>query len=211
MKKIIICLFLLCSFSVYGEEVSSGIEKYRAFTAGITAGLSMNQIDGDNYGGYNKPGLIAGVVVNREIASKFTLSMELKFIQKGSRASYNIKTQSGRFYRVNLNYTQLPVYVQYNVWKDLWIELGPEFAYLINYKEEDDRGDLETIPFRKIEFAAFLGVAYNIPKTNLKVNLRAANSIIPVRVNKNQTYYPDWKSRGQFNRNLEFGLTYIFK
>ncbi len=208
MKKICSAAFFFFLFccSTYAQN----------FGGGITAGLSLNQIDGDTYGGYSKPGVVAGFIVNRELGKKFTLAMELKFVQKGSRASYNIETESGEYYRVQLNYIQLPLLGQYNFWNHFWGEAGLAYGYLINFKEEDDFGELpDPVPFKKSELAVLLGVAYDIPKTKLRVNIRATNSILPIRQIKNQknkdVYYVDANARGQYNRNLEFALAWFFK
>ena len=181
------------------------------FGGGITAGMTLSQIDGDALGGYNKLGAVGGFMVNRTFTENFVMAMELKFIQKGARASYNINTQSGGFYRVQLNYIQLPLIAQYNFWNDFWGEFGLSYGYLISSKEENDSGELiGTIPFRKSEFAGLIGAAYDIPKTMLRINARFAYSL-PVRRNDAQRQIQIFNPRfkGQYNNSLEFSLTWF--
>jgi hypothetical protein len=184
------------------------------FGGGIMGGMSLSQLDGDTYSGYSKLGVTAGVTVNKEFFDKFVMAMELKFIQKGSRASYNINSQSGEYYRVRLNYIQLPLVAQYNFWNNFWGEAGLSYGYLINSKEENDYGELPgSVSFKKSELAALIGIAYDIPTTTLRVNARFAYSILPVRQSKGQQSsninYFDSTSNGQYNNDLEFGLTWF--
>ena len=181
------------------------------FGGGIIGGMTLSQIDGDGLGGYNKIGAVGGVMVNRAFAEKFTMAMELKFIQKGAHASYNIHTQSGGFYRVQLNYIQLPLIAQYNFWDNFFGEFGLSYGYLISSKEENDFGELPySIPFNKSEFAALIGAAYDIPKTMLRVNARFAYSL-PIRRNEAQRQMQGFNPRfkGQYNNSLEFSLIWF--
>ena len=207
MKKIsIISILLFLVFSLSAQN----------FRGGLIVGLSMSQIDGDSYSGYNKSGFLFGAVVDRKISEKLILAMEIKFLQKGSRNSYNIETGTGEYYRAKLNYIQIPLLAEYKCWKELSIQAGFGFGYLISSKEEDDNGELpDAYSFKKGEFAGIFGVSYDIPSKNIRFNLRATNSIFAVRKNPTQempnTYYYDLRDRGQYNRNLEFGLVYFFK
>ena len=55
------------------------------FHGGPMTGLVVSQVDGDNLGGYNKPGIRAGGWVNTQISDLTTLQLELQYIQKGSK------------------------------------------------------------------------------------------------------------------------------
>ncbi len=97
--------------------------------------------------------------------------------------------------------------------KGFWGEAGLAYGYLFNFSEEDDFGELPNpFPFNKSELSALIGVAYNIPKTGLRVNVRATNSVFPVRQLQNKVaYYVDASAKGQYNRGLEFALAWFFK
>ena len=182
------------------------------FRGGIFLGLSMSQIDGDTYSGYHKPGLIVGASVDKAFTEKFSMVMELKFLQKGSRASYNIDTESGEYYKAVINYMQIPLLLQYRFWDNFWAEAGFGFAYRISEKEEDDYGKISSIAFQPIEISGILGVAYDIPTTYLRVGIRHANSIFPARKIKDYKNYNGLYNRtAQYNRNFEFALTYFFR
>jgi len=180
------------------------------FRGGAFAGLSMNQIDGDTYSGYHKPGFIVGASVDRAFGEHFSMAMELKFLQKGSRASYDIDTESGEYYKAVINYVQIPVLLQYRFWNNFWAEAGLGFAYCIKAKEENDHGEIDSVPFQKIEFSAIFGIAYDIPKTPLRVGIRHTNSILPARKIKNYEDFGFYNRSAQYNRNFEFALSYFF-
>ena len=58
MKHIILTAVLICLFgSAYSQ----------AFSGGVSAGFVASQLDGDNLGGYHKPGVRAGGWVNTRL------------------------------------------------------------------------------------------------------------------------------------------------
>ena len=181
------------------------------FRGGALIGLSMNQIDGDTYSGYYKPGLIAGAVVDRAFSDNFSMAMEFKFLQKGSRASYNIDTESGEYYRAVINYMQIPVLLQYRFWNHFWGEAGLGIAYCIGAKEEDDYGEITSVPFQPFEFSGILGVAYDVPATPLRVGVRHTNSILPARKVDDYENFSFYNRTAQYNRSFEFTLAYFFR
>lgn len=203
MKKLILIFFALFLFSPFFSQ---------SFRGGVIGGFSLNQIDGDTYGGYDKAGIIAGLVVDRKFSTSFSMSMDFKYIQKGSRAVYNIETQTGEHYLVRLHYFSIPILAQYLVWNHFYAETGLGFSYLIDFKEEDNNGQLPSPhPFDTFETAFVLGVGYDMPEKNLRFSIRSSNSIFPIRKNIGQiSYYYDANAVGQYNRNLEFNVIWFF-
>ena len=181
------------------------------FRGGAFAGLSMSQIDGDTYSGYHKPGFIVGASVDRAFSENFSMAMELKFLQKGSRASYNIDSESGEYYKAQINYMQIPVLLQYRFWDNFWGEAGLGIAYCISAKEEDDYGKITSVPFQDFEFSGIIGIAYDIPTTFLRVGIRHTNSILPARKIDNYETYGFYNRAAQYNRGFEFTLAYFFR
>ena len=49
----------------------------QTFKAGITAGVNWTQIDGDDVGGFTKPGLYAGVISEIPLAQNWGLAFEI--------------------------------------------------------------------------------------------------------------------------------------
>jgi hypothetical protein len=65
----------------------------QGFRAGIIAGISATQISGDDLGGFDKAGLVAGGMVSTNISKKLDLAMEITFFQKGSKKNADPKTE----------------------------------------------------------------------------------------------------------------------
>src|SRR5689334_21238513 len=77
------------------------------FHAGLLAGISTSQVDGDNLAGYHKVGIKGGVFVNRQLSEKFALQLEIEFLQKGSRKP--VDTIENTFFLMRLNYIDVPL------------------------------------------------------------------------------------------------------
>ena len=75
VKKFAILLF--CGFLTLSIQAQN-------FGGGFILGLSTSQVSGDNLGGFNKAGLLAGVFANTSISELLSFQMEMTFIQKGS-------------------------------------------------------------------------------------------------------------------------------
>ncbi|MFM9028678.1 MAG: hypothetical protein ACKOQ6_11910, partial [Bacteroidota bacterium] len=57
----------------------------QSFSSGIRFGMTATQVDGDTYEGFDKAGLLGGLFVERFMSDRFSLRMEMDYIQKGSR------------------------------------------------------------------------------------------------------------------------------
>ncbi|MGM0497765.1 MAG: outer membrane beta-barrel protein, partial [Bacteroidota bacterium] len=105
------------------------------FHGGPMAGLVVSQVDGDNLGGYNKPGFRAGGWVNTDISKLTTLQLEMQYIQKGSKISEQ-ELKSGRYYHVQLNYLQVSFLGKYELTPKLKGEAGIAGGYLFEALED---------------------------------------------------------------------------
>ncbi|MDR0872953.1 MAG: PorT family protein [Prevotellaceae bacterium] len=198
MKKLTLLICALLALAANAQN----------FRGGAFAGVSVSQIDGDRCSGYYQPGLIIGASVDRALSEKFSLAMELKFLQKGAR---EIVQETDRYYKVRLNYIQVPVLAQYRIWSNFIGEAGLGFAFLINAKEDfDGYGYERTEDYRRFELAGIFGVAYDIPKLPLRLGARFSYSILPVRKIENVDPIGFYDQTAQYNNNLEFALTYFF-
>ncbi|MDZ7742314.1 MAG: outer membrane beta-barrel protein [Bacteroidota bacterium] len=92
------------------------------FEGGVHLGLVASQVQGDNYGGYNKAGLYLGGYVSYQFSKHGIVQMELDYIQKGSRkipGENEIDT-----YKLNIHYVELPVLYQYIINEKFSVEAG---------------------------------------------------------------------------------------
>lgn len=177
------------------------------FHAGIRFGVTATQVDGDNLSGFDKAGLTAGLFVSRKLSEKIDVCMELVYIQKGSRKPVNKVDNS--FYRMRLNYVEVPLLLQYQI-KPLWyLEAGAAMGVLVFSQEDYQLGIIEGLPaFKKLELAGLAGVHYRATE-NWQLGARYSYSILPVRPFEGN-YNINFFDRGQYNSGIEFSVHYRF-
>lgn len=196
-------------------RATSQTENNGVFALKPTIGINACQIHGDSYSGYDKAGLFGGIAVNARLTKKTSIEAGFYFSQKGARHNQNPEKNDYSFYRVNLNYIDLPLSLKYYLNKDYFITLGPSVAYLADYREETELGDWTGVyPFEKFEYGVNFGIGKKI-KEKFFVEVRTSNSFAPIRsygVIANQVFYPNAVARffnkGLYNNVLTFFLSY---
>lgn len=182
----------------------------QGFRAGVIAGLSATQISGDNLGGYDKAGLIAGGMVSTELSRKLDLAMEIIFIQKGSKKNPNPDNGDYSSYFLRLNYFEVPLLLKWKYSKRFTFEVGPTFGYLISVTEENELGEIPydpPRPFDKFELGITGGMRVHFAQ-KFSFAFRVSSSVLPVRPHQSgQSYQLNY---GQYNAVLMFGLQYTF-
>jgi hypothetical protein len=143
-------------------------------------GLTASQVHGDAYSGYHKLGITGGVYVNAALSKITSAELGMIFIQKGSRKNQNIEKGDYTAYYFNLNYVEIPLYLRFQPNK-FFITVGVSFAYLINYYEANEFGDITGYaPPLKQEYSVNLGVGAEITQ-RVSFELRTNNSFITIR------------------------------
>ncbi|HHN47782.1 MAG TPA: hypothetical protein ENN08_02415 [Bacteroidales bacterium] len=172
------------------------------FTGGMKAGIVGAQVDGDGYGGYNKPGIFGGGYVNLRIAdisttrSRITddgdtlttrylwdmsaFQMELAYVQKGARKNPNYELGDFEQYLLRTDYIELALLYQFFFSEKLAFEFGPSIGQLMHTFEERNKQESYSVPFRKV-VVNYIGGMYYFVNERLGVNLRANNSILSLR------------------------------
>jgi hypothetical protein len=207
-KSIFFQLFFLISFLLC--VLHSEFANAQRFAGSVIAGLSATQVAGDQLSGFNKSGFIAGGSVSNKLSEKFSLEMEIKFAQKGSKSVRDTLTY--KYYRMSLNYVEVPLLLQYNYSKKFQFNVGISIGSLVSHKEEDQYGiipDANSLPFEKVEYAVCGGMYYGITE-NFFLNLRMSNSILPIRKLGDNSLHLSYLQSGQYNTVLEFTLKYRF-
>ncbi|MGM0531936.1 MAG: outer membrane beta-barrel protein [Bacteroidota bacterium] len=199
MKKVILAIMIMgFTLPVFGQR----------FNGGAMLGLTATQIDGDNLGGYNKPGIRGGGWVNTPVSESLILQLELEFIQKGSKISQNELKNKQKYYHARMDYLQAPVLVQTLVMPRLTGEAGMAGSYLFaSLEDRDGDGFVIADPsFDQFELSGLLGLNYNLSE-HFIVNVRFNYSLLPVRPHPGgQVRWPD---RGQYNNAMLFSLYYM--
>lgn len=194
------------------------------FKAGLLAGVSTSQVDGDTYAGYNKAGMLAGGFVTSKFSaeSKWSASFEITYIQKGSRKIPHPDKGDYADYKLKLNYVEVPLLVKYDFAGviDTSGSQGMHFAVvggvalgrLIHSAEWDAFGQLNGgTPFQKKDIPIVLGLSYSLSK-HIGFDVRTEYSIFPVRKGGTSSYYQNWTFKffkpGYYNNLIIFLFHY---
>jgi hypothetical protein len=205
------CLILL----FYSASLLAQNNRNNVFTLKPAFGLNGCQIHGDSYSGYDKLGLFAGVGVNARINEKTSFELGFYFSQKGARHNPNPKIGDYSFYRVNLNYIDLPLSLRYQVNPKYFITLGPAIAYLFSFNENVNYTNVTNMyTFNKLETGLNIGLGRKIAD-KFYVEVRCSNSIKPIRnygIAGTLIPYPNaiarFFNKGLYNNILTFFIAY---
>ena len=176
------------------------------FGGGLILGLSTSQVSGDNLGGFNKAGLLAGGFVHLQLSKTLKGQMEMTFIQKGSN---NTNMNENTYSDISLSYVEIPLLLKYQQSSTIAIEGGIETAFLISASDNDIYGQISansTEEFNTTDISIFIGMDYSI-NPRLILNSRISNSILPIRAHPSGTTFQ--LNKGQYNSVLSFSLHYI--
>ena len=176
------------------------------FGGGLILGLSTSQVSGDNLGGFNKAGLLAGGFIDLQLSNTLKIQMEMTFIQKGSN---NPNMNENNYSDINLSYVEIPFLLKYLQSSTIAIEGGIETAFLISASDNDIYGQISgssTREFNTTDISIFIGMDYSI-NPRLILNSRISNSIIPIRAHASGATFQ--LNKGQYNSVLSFALHYI--
>ena len=197
VKKNFCVILLLLNVSIVNAQ---------HFIAEILGGVTTSQVSGDQLAGFNKAGVIAGAGVNTALSKKVHLGFEIYFIQKGSRKQADVSKGDLTYYRLRLNYIEIPLVFEYHLTDKLSVDLGPSAGTLTTSSEEDENGKLVgQPPFIKYEVSVFGGFVYHFADS-WGLHFRGAQSIAPVREHNGGAVYR--LNRGQYNSVLLFALFY---
>lgn len=197
-KTVLILTFLLTFSASYAQR----------FSAGILAGAVTSQVSGDMLAGFDKSGFEFGALVTPPLSPKFSMAFEMVFIQKGSKKKINYDKGDYDYFKMSLNYIEVPLLLRYNYSKKIHFEMGPVVGRLLSSKEEDEFGEiLAPKPFKPYELSFMLGMSYALAQ-NFYLNLQGSNSVLEIRTPPEISGYQI--NRRQYNSVLMFSFKYVF-
>lgn len=207
---------ILALFFSYSLKSQNPAQK-NVFTLKPSLGFNGCQIHGDTYSGYNKLGVVGGIAVNATLKEKMSMELGFYFSQKGSRHNPNPEKGDYNYYRVNLNYIDLPFSFRYLLNEKFFATGGVSAAYLISYSEDTHIGNWNgEYPFNKFEIGLNVGLGMKL-KNNFSVEVRSCNSVTPIRsygIAATGVFYPNpiarFFNKGLYNNILSVLVTYQF-
>ena len=206
MKKFYFVLLLL-SFC--------GVKSFaQSFNAGLIAGPTFCQVDGDNYAGFHQLGFTAGAYANLPLDDYFAVQMELKYSLLGAHSSdKEVNEYYYNPYSLRLHYAEIPLMLQYNLGvfrvggrslDFLTLEAGISADVRLKATEDVD-GDYQitTSRWNMLSATANAGihVAFN---DHLGLGARFMYSAVPCRFTGN----PGWFYNQYYNKVVQITLTY---
>lgn len=177
------------------------------FRGGVVAGIAGTQVLGDGYSGPNKAGICIGPYVNLSLSDKFSMQMQLEYIQKGSRENPD-STNNFSSYLLRLSYVQVPIMFQYRHSRKLGFEAGGSYGVLVGSYEEGyaANGQFYTgSAFKKRDISFHAAMHYFI-NDKLKAEFEFSHSLLYIRPEPSR---PTWFfNQGEFNHVLLVGIQY---
>ena len=167
---------------------------------GVKAGLNVyNIINSNNDAAYkSKAGFNMGLIGHIHLDKQLALQPEIVYSGQGTKYNTgNVET------KLNLNYINVPVLLQYMFDNGFRLQAGPQVGFLISAKSKagavstDIKNNLRTI-----DFGIGAGVGYVHPESGFGVD---------ARYNLGLSKINDNNSVKSYNRGFQLGVFYLFK
>ena len=201
MKSLGLIIFLLSFFGA--------LKAQNSFNSELVVGGLTSQIDGDNYGGFNKFGYHAGFYTTRKFKqSDLEWQLGIQWAAKGSFKPSEPDKGIYNTYKIKLNYAQVPFGIR-KEFKKIWLDGGLTAGYLVSSQEEDQNGIVSpnTLDYTKIELAYYAGIKYWI-NDKVAFSIWQSRSILPMADALEITTFGLFG--GSFNNVIYFNLHYRF-
>jgi hypothetical protein len=130
---------------------------------GVKGGINLTNITSDfMIDKESQTGFHIGVLAEIPFGNKFSLQPEILYSTYGSKGKMIMLGGSPQPIEYNLDYIQVPVLAKIYLIKNLSLEIGPSFNFLINDEEIFNSLTIDDIG-ESFEFSGILGISY---KTN---------------------------------------------
>lgn len=180
--------------------VISGAVSAQHMNIGIKAGLNLYNIKNNNDVKYDlKPGINVGLFSHIHLSDQFAFQPELVF--SGQGAKY---TTGGVDTKLNLNYLNVPLILQYMFDNGFRLQAGPQFGFLMsaNSVTNDVKTDVKD-NFKPLDIAIGVGLGYIHVPSGFGLNARYNHGLN--NINENNS------SSKSFNRGFQLGVFYQFQ
>ena len=211
MKRFVATLFVSAFIAFAATKATA-----QSFNAGLIAGATFCQVDGEGYAGYHQLGFTAGAYANLPLESHFSAQMELKYSLLGAHSShYEVEERIPPLtpYSLRLHYAEIPLMLRYDLGffriggKSLdFITLEAGVSLDLRLKAtEDVNGDFQVTTSRWSFFSATANAGLHFAfNEHLGIGARFMYSVVPCRFTGN----PGWFYGQYYNKVIQFTLTY---
>lgn len=198
--------WILTTFFFFAVLYSGDKAYAQNFGAQLVMGTNFSQVDGDQYAGYNKVGLNAGVAVNRQVKDQWLIQMELLYSGKGSRKMTS--EEDMQIFALRYRYLEIPILGVYEFKEKIKLHAGPSIGFNISAEFDDGREWMPASPpLLPYEAAGHIGAEYQFAD-NWAFSARHSMSLLRVGNPNNGTQFYRITANGLYNRLFSFTLRY---
>ena len=204
MKKILIVL--VAFLALLGKAHA------QSFNAGVIAGATFCQVDGDSYAGFHQLGFTVGAYANLPFGNYLSGQMELKYSRLGAHSSdKEVREYGYNSYSLRMHYVEIPLMLRFNLGvfhvNFITLEAGASIDVLMKATENVMNGgpEVTTRRWSRISATANAGIHFDIAK-NFGIGARFMYSVAPCRYVGNPT--PGWFRYHYYNKVIQLTLTY---
>jgi len=165
---------------------------------GIKGGANFYNINNDNNVTYDsKIGFNLGLLGHIHVAKHFALQPEIQYSAQGAKYTNNLGDN-----KINLNYINVPVLLQYMWDNGFRLQAGPQAGILVSAKSKnnDNKVDIKN-NYKPLDLGVSFGASYIHPSTGVGIDARYNLGLSNINENS------DLKST---NRGFQLSLFYIF-
>jgi hypothetical protein len=202
MARIILyTVFFLVTSSIYCVAQRSHRTKVdKRFSAGLIGGLSMSQLDGDNYTGYDYKALFGGLKVSAFLHDKLTFDVNFLYIRKGAsieneEIEFRVSFPKDRL--IHLSYVEIPFLFSLKPngkQSKLYFEGGAAFSKLIDTKIQENVRYFTDVSFEQIgedlssnDVSAIIGIGSYFTK-NMSIGMRFSYGLNKIYIKENPIF-----------------------
>jgi hypothetical protein len=165
------------------------------FNGGLSIGAITSQVQGDSYGGFNKLGVCVGPNISVGWTEKWAMKMELLYSQKGSRNNPNTKNGDFTFFKLKLNYIEVPISLVRR-FEAATLEAGLYYGILLSSSQDTGSGDLPiTPPYNSYDIGGQLSASYQFSES-ISIGIRTSGSLLPMRSAPSNSVVVGWDASG---------------
>jgi hypothetical protein len=199
--KTLVCVLLFSINNLHAQD----------FGAQLFLGANFSQVDGDQFGGYNKLGANAGIQINRPINSEWESAFEIRYSMKGSKKVIDPEGPPTPTLDLNYHYIEVPLIVKYLGFGKIEPYGGLSIGVNIFNERNENGFKTEELELRKAEISFHLGGSYEL-NDRTSVDLRHSYSLFSIRDYPVIGNPPSlWGRVGWFNRLFTLGISYNLK
>ena len=202
MKRLFIALIVF--LALFGKASA------QSFNAGVFAGGTFCQVDGDTYAGFHQLGFTVGAYANLPFGEYLSGQMELKYSLLGAHSSdKEVREYGYNSYSLRMHYVEIPLMLRFNLGvfhvNFITLEAGASIDVLMRATENVMNGgpEVTTRRWSRISATANAGIHFDIAK-NFGIGARFMYSVAPCRFTGN----PGWFYNQYYNKVIQITATY---